>query len=64
MDFGARLIKTPVFSSVKWVAGIWQYPPHRVGVKITEAMVAQPEAEGPRPSGTCKDKPLGPHGDY
>ena len=48
----ARLIETPVFSSAKWVAGTWQYPPHRVGVKITEDTVAQPEPEGLRPSGT------------
>lgn len=57
MSFGARLLHTLVFSSIKWVADTWQNPPHRV--RIIENSRAEQGSVRLRPRGKYREKPLG-----
>lgn len=51
-----------MFSSIKSSgADTWQYPPHRVGVRLIENKEAEQESVRLRPSGQYRDKLLGPH---
>lgn len=45
----------------KMGADTWQYPPHRVGVRLIENNEAEQESVRLRPSGQYRDKLLGPH---
>lgn len=56
MSFGARLLHSLVFSSVQWVADIWQNPPPRVGAKIINKSGAGQESGRLRPSGKYREK--------